>query len=557
MSRLDVLFVIPGNLSQVYQALAKEHATEPPAKARFVASYLLRRDVSVDLIDATVEGFTPDVMAEKVWDANPHLVVLPVYGYNPSSSTQTMPAARALSEAIKARNPEVPILMTGTHPAALPAMTLATEPSVDFVCNGEGPVTVYELLQTLKGGSRTEDIRKVHSLWYREHGWFGHGPAAPNLNLDLEPVTAEAWALMPPTDYHAHLWHGFYADYEELAPYANPFSSEGCPHACTFCNIQAPLRAGESLQKNPEVRTQRRLSPKLFIQEVRFLVEKYGVRLFKVPDEMFGLNPTHVLEICKGLKEVNRECGHALNLWCYFRIDSCRPEFLVYLREAGFQHLGIGIETADGGLRDGMDKGFSNDSVDKVVERIHKAGIETGLNYILGCPGETVETMTRTREMAEALNSAFANFYPYMALPGSPAHQMAAALGYPLPERQGGPGWEGYAYYGKKCEPFYMGTRKVGGEERFYFSEALTPAQIIAFRDWAHVAYYTRPEYQVKLANDPKFGEVALRNIAEWVQSIKSLKRDLLGGRSFHELADEEKARLVPMSARQKDLFVH
>ena len=102
MRNLDVLFAIPGNLVQVYQGLAVGHHTEPPAKARFMASYLMRRGVSVDLIDATITGDTPEQMAQKVQEVNPRLVVIPVYGFNPSSSTHTMPAARALAQAIKA-----------------------------------------------------------------------------------------------------------------------------------------------------------------------------------------------------------------------------------------------------------------------------------------------------------------------------------------------------------------------------------------------------------------------------------------------------------------------
>ena len=101
MSRqLDVLFVIPAALTQVYQGLAGDHAIEPPAKARFMASYLMRRGYGVDLIDATITGFEPEVMAEEVRLRNPKLVVIPVYGYNPSSSTHTMPSPPAFSQTL-------------------------------------------------------------------------------------------------------------------------------------------------------------------------------------------------------------------------------------------------------------------------------------------------------------------------------------------------------------------------------------------------------------------------------------------------------------------------
>jgi len=41
--------------------------------------------------------------------------------------------------------------MVGGHVAALPEHTLQEE-AADFVCSGEGPYTVLELLETLKSG---------------------------------------------------------------------------------------------------------------------------------------------------------------------------------------------------------------------------------------------------------------------------------------------------------------------------------------------------------------------------------------------------------------------
>src|SRR3990167_7353093 len=185
--RLDVLFVIPGNLEQVYQDLSRKHATEPPAKARFVAAYLMRRGCGVDLIDANVDGFMPELMAEKVKELNPYLVVMPVYGFNPSSSTQTMPAARSFAQAIKRICPTIPIIMMGTHPAGLPQKTLQDEP-IDYVCGGEGPITIHELLLALKSGGELNDIKNVRSLWYWVDGKIVHNAPAPLIDLNLEPA---------------------------------------------------------------------------------------------------------------------------------------------------------------------------------------------------------------------------------------------------------------------------------------------------------------------------------------------------------------------------------
>src|SRR3989344_2179200 len=152
MSRLDVLFVIPTNVLDFSEGRVKD-AREPPAKARFMIAYLLRRNRSVDLIDSNITNHTPELMAKEVVARKPRLVVIPVYGYNPSASTQTMPSARKYAQAIKDVAPDIPILFSGTHPAAIPEKTLREEP-IDYVCSGEGPITVHELLQMLESGGK-------------------------------------------------------------------------------------------------------------------------------------------------------------------------------------------------------------------------------------------------------------------------------------------------------------------------------------------------------------------------------------------------------------------
>ncbi len=521
MPNLDVLFVIPTVRTAAAYGSVQKEAIEPPAKARFMAAYLLRRNASIELIDANVTDDTPGLMAAKVRDAGPRLVVMPVYGFNPSSSTQTMPSARAYAKAIKELSPATPIIMSGTHPAALPEKTLREEP-IDYVCGGEGPITVHELLQAIKNGG---GIEKARGLWRWKDGAVVHNDPAPLIDLNAEPALP-GWKFMNPRNYRAHNWHTFYRDFTDRGPYANPYSVEGCPFHCDFCNIQAPYREGESYlvqigKLRPGVNSYRFLHPELFVEELTYLRENYGVKYVKIPDEMFALNEKHILDICRLISERH---GDWFNIWAYVRIDTCKPKILEPMRAAGFRWLVPGIEAANSTVRSGQDKKFNDDFIHRVVAQMYAAGIEGCLNYIFGLPGETTESMQETYDLAVALNGAFANFYCAQALPGSVLYRQAVASGYPLPERPGGPGWIGHAQYGYHTEPYYVGG-------------ALTPAQILRFRDGAHVEYYRRPEYREKLLGDQKFGEVALRNIDEWISNVAQLRRRII---------EEEKEKDLP-----------
>lgn len=506
----DILLLVPGFQSGAYQKHKKQFATEPPAKARFIASYLYRRNIGVEVWDSNVMEQSADDLADAVVSAHPKIVVVPVYGLNPSSSTQTMPSARWYARAIKSLNPAIPIIFSGTHPAALPERTLREEP-IDYVCRGEGPITIHELLQAIDAGA---GIEKVRGLTRWENGAVVHNASAPLIDLSLEPALA-GWQFIDPRNYYAHNWHTFYADPADRSPYANPYSEEGCPFHCSFCNIQSPYRDGESLLPvvgSHHPNSYRKVSPQQFVSEVSFLVEHFGVKHFKVPDEMFVLHKSHVLQIAAGIKE---RFGDALNFWVYARVDTCKLDLIEALRPAGFRWVCLGIEAADSKVRDGQDKGFNDESIHEVVQRIQANGVCVAANFIFGLRHETQETMEKTFTLARELNTPFANFYCAQALPGSELYKDAVRDGYPLPDRPGGPGWAGYAQYSYDCEPYYPGS-------------ALTPADILSFRDEKHLVYYTRPEYRSMMANDPRFGERALRNIDEWMDSMATMRRRII-----------------------------
>ena len=77
-----------------------------------------------------------------------------------------MPAASAVTDALKDAAPDLPVILVGGHVASLPERTLAEE-RCDFVADGEGLYTLVDLLDALASGT-SPDLSKVRSLWRRE-----------------------------------------------------------------------------------------------------------------------------------------------------------------------------------------------------------------------------------------------------------------------------------------------------------------------------------------------------------------------------------------------------
>ena len=133
---VDILFVNPGDRKQIYQGLGDEFsAIEPPVFAGLFATYARRRGANVAIYDAPAHGVSAEEVARVATEEfDPKLIVIVVYGFQPSASTQNMTAAGDIAKFIKESNASVPVMMTGTHPSALPQRTMEEE-QVDFVKN--------------------------------------------------------------------------------------------------------------------------------------------------------------------------------------------------------------------------------------------------------------------------------------------------------------------------------------------------------------------------------------------------------------------------------------
>ena len=458
--RCDVVVVQPPNRVRVYQGLASELiAVEPPVWAGLLAQHLRARGCAVELIDAEAEELTPDGVAERIAALDPVLAAVVVFGHQPSASTQSMPGAGAVCASVRRLAPGVQTIMIGGHVSALPERTLREE-AVDFVCQGEGPRTVEQLVAALRS-SAPGALEAVEGLWYRDGDAIrGNAPAPLIKDLDAE-LPQLAWDLLPMDRYRAHNWHCF-GRLDRRQPYASIYTSLGCPYRCTFCCINAPFGA-------PSYRYRSAAS---VVAELDLLAERHGVSNVKILDEMFVLNYGHVTAVCDAIVDH----GHDLNIWAYARVDTVREPILDTLRRAGIRWLALGIESASEHVRDGARKTFGHADIRKTVQAIKAAGIHVIGNYIFGLPDDDLDTMQATLDMALDLNCEFANFYSAMAYPGSRLYEMALQERWPLPAS-----WSGYSQHAVDTLP--LPTRFVSASE------------VLAFRDHAFHVYFSSPAY--------------------------------------------------------------
>ncbi len=470
MSKLDALLITPPSRLEVYQGLSNDYAAvEPPVWSMLIANYLLSRGYNIKILDAESENLDHDQTAKKISEFNPKLAVFMIYGQQPSASTQCMPGGNKTCKKLnELSSNSIKSVIIGTHASALPKKTLEEEPYT-FVCQGEGPITVLNLIDYLKG--KLKNIRDVPGLWYldKDKNISSNKPAKMFEKLD-EDLPGQAWNLLDMKKYKAHNWHTF-GRLESRNLYASLQTSLGCPFKCTFCCINAPF------EKN----TIRFWTPKHIIKQINFLIEKHNIFNIKIPDEMFVLNPKQVSSICDEI--IKTGYGNKLNFWAYARIDTLEDnEMLKKMYKAGIKWLALGIESSSKHVRDGVVKGrFNNHNIEGIVKKVRDMGFYVGANYIFGLPDDTLDSMKETLDLSLRINSEWANFYSAMAYPGSQLHEIARKNSWKLPEDSDGPGWIGYSQHSYECLPLR--------------TENIKASQILDFRDKAFSTYFKNPDY--------------------------------------------------------------
>jgi radical SAM superfamily enzyme YgiQ (UPF0313 family) len=485
--KLDLVLINPANRKQIYQSLSYELAAiEPPVWAGLMATFVRKQGFSVQIIDAAAENFDPQETANYLAELNPVLTAIVVYGQQPSASTQVMPGASAIATKIKQNYPDQKVLLVGGHVAALPGRSLREE-NADFVATGEGLYTIVDLIQALK--SDRPNLSKVRGLWYWENQQVKSNSSAPLLQDLKGEMPGIAWDLLPMEKYRAHNWHCF--DGLQRQPYAALYTTLGCPYHCSFCCIQAPFKSGEKELGYKEItNSYRSWNPEAVISEIDLLVNKYGVRNIKIADEMFVLNPKHILGIC----DLIIERGYDLNMWAYARVDTVKDDMLDKLKRAGFNWLAFGIEAASDRVRDDVDKGFAKEKISQTLEKVKAAGIHIAANYIFGLPEDDLESMEATLKLAIELNTDWANFYSAMAYPGSQLYDLAVKANWRLPDT-----WSGYSQHSVDTLPLP--------------TKYLSASEVLGFRDRAFQTYFNHPNYLDMIGK--KFGSKTVQHIQE------------------------------------------
>jgi len=239
-----------------------------------------------------------------------------------SCTTGTHKWVIRVAEKIKSEM-NVPIIAGGPHPTLFPQMI--EEPSIDFICCGEGE---YAMLDLVNAFSKEDDYTSIPNLWVKKGERI--------FKNEIRPLFSDLDSL-PPVDRNLYYKYPFI----RKNPTKFFLSGRGCPYKCTYCcnHIYQKLYK----DKGRYIRQQ---SVERVIAEIRQIRNNFGIKTVWFHDDIFVLNQGWIKEFCDRYK---REIDLPFN--CSIRPNLVTEELVAMLKKAGCYNVTMGVESGNDYLR--------------------------------------------------------------------------------------------------------------------------------------------------------------------------------------------------------------
>jgi len=311
------------------------------------------------------------------------------------------PFVRNLIEAIRARFPEVPIVIGGEHATAMPAFVLADCPAVDVVVRGEGEETICELLDALLAGG---DFAAIAGITYRDGGEPVSTAARRRIRA-IDSIPRPRWDLLPIDNYLDHGF-GFGVSRGRHMPI---IATRGCPYQCTFCS-------------NPAMWTTawKPRDPAAVLDEVEDYLVRYRATNIDFYDLTLIVDPRWLKRFAGGITE--RGLSFTWQLPSGTRSEAIDAEVARLLYQTGCRNLNLAPESGSPRMLRIIKKKVSLPKLLTTTRQCLEAGLNVKVNLIVGFPNERLWDLVQTGWLAVRMaamgvhDCAVAIFSPY---PGS------------------------------------------------------------------------------------------------------------------------------------------
>jgi anaerobic magnesium-protoporphyrin IX monomethyl ester cyclase len=355
----------------------------PPLSLATLAA-LLRDEHEVIVLDSIAEQKSESAVLVQLEAFGPELVVA-------SISTPMIANDLNFMKQVKNRTGARTAIF-GVH-ATYFARELAQEPYLDYIFQGEPEFATLHLASRARGS--------VPGAVYIENDRFVSVPPLKNKRLSFR---VPAWDLVDMRRYKIPI---------KNKSYVLVSTARGCPFNCSFCVV--PFYYGRNVRYR-EVNE--------VIEELR-AVSRYVNEVFFHSD-LFTFRKDYVLQLCEAMIRGNLR----LNWICNSRVDTFDKEMADVMRRSGCWMVSFGIESGSQKMLNLCAKKITLEQSRQAVSIAKQSGLVSVGHFVLGFPGETIETLRKTLRFSRQINPDFAEFYIATPFPGSQLYEdMKSVLG--------------------------------------------------------------------------------------------------------------------------------
>jgi radical SAM superfamily enzyme YgiQ (UPF0313 family) len=353
----------------------------PPLGLGYLASSL-RKEFGADrfefkIVDRRIE--------EEIKEFNPDIVGI-------SSVSQNY--NRAIEYARIAKKYNLPVIVGGVHISALPS-TLTSDMDVGVI--GEGEETIIDLFNLFEEQRHFNEkaLADIKGIVFGKEGEIV-------VTAKRKPIEPLDKIPMPDRDLF------------DIKQSTYMFTSRGCPYNCTFC---ASCRFWGKV---------RFFSPEYVVNEIKILINKYGVKEIAFADDLFVANKARIKTI---LELLNKEdIIGKVKFACSARSNIVTDELALLLKEMNVPAIGMGLES--GSLRTLQYLKGTNITVQDHINAItifRRHGIEPHASFIIGSPQESKKDVLETLSFIKGNRLMSFDLYVLTPFPGTPVWEYAKA----------------------------------------------------------------------------------------------------------------------------------
>ncbi|MBI5682760.1 MAG: cobalamin B12-binding domain-containing protein [Deltaproteobacteria bacterium] len=447
-----LLLIPPTDLSRSYGKLKKFSNPQPSIGIAYIAALLRENGHDVKVTDAYVNGYGMEEIMVMVREFNPDALGISVL-------TPSAEVVYEISKHIRNSFPDIVIIMGNMH-ASLFSDEILSQKYADFVVHREGELTMQELLATLADNGNPDDVAGIS---FMKNGVIINNPMSEHI-ADLNSLPLPAWDLFPLSKYSTDPRTEVKRGVVEM----QILSTRGCPNQCTFCSSRTERSLGSRYRMR---------DPKLVVDEMVFMYEKFGSRVFSFMDLAFTLVKSHAAALCNEI--INRGLNKKLKWVTECRVKPLEQDLLFLMKEAGCVRVNFGIESGSDDILKMLKKNFTTHDARDAVRMAKKAGIEIDGMFMIGLPCETESSIRQTIDFAVELNVRYAIFNIFVPYPGCELWDMLNSQNKIQFKK-----WSDFTSY-----PTYSGGEPV------YVPDALSKEKIMKLQSMAMKKFYLRPKF--------------------------------------------------------------